>query len=337
MRRFPGSLVDIEYYLPNKVVTNEEFQLTHPEWRIGEVAKRTGVMQRHITRADETAYDLALVAAKKLLERHLSLSSKIGAIIFCTQSPDYIMPSNAFLLQRDLNLPGSILAFDYNLACSGYVYGLLIASSLIKTGVVSDVLLVTADTYSKYIRDDDRSTRMLFGDGAAASWISNDNFPGIDPLIGVFNDFQCDSDGYGWDKFIIRSGGSREPSPSFDSAESARDKIFMDGLQVLNLVNDRVIRQILDLLDKNDLEPHEIHQFFLHQASELALNSLRKKLKIDKSFAYSNIENIGNTVSSSIPILIKDYFSLTSSTAGSRFLISGFGVGYSFGSVLVTK
>ncbi len=337
MRRFPGSLVDIEYCLPNKVVTNEEFQLTHPEWRIGEVAKRTGVMQRHIARVDETAYDLALVAAKKLLDKHRSLSSKIGAIIFCTQSPDYLMPSNAFLLQRDLDLPGSILAFDYNLACSGYVYGLLIASSLIKTGIVSDVLLVTADTYSKYIRDDDRSTRMLFGDGAAASWISNDNFPGIDPLIGLFNDFQCDSDGHGWDKFIIRSGGSREPGPSCDSAESVRDKIFMDGLQVLNLVNDRVIRQILDLLDKNDLKPHEIHQFFLHQASELALNSLRKKLKIDKSFAYSNIEKIGNTVSSSIPILIKDYFSLTSSPAGSRFLISGFGVGYSFGSVLVTK
>ena len=336
MSRFPGSVLDIAYHLPDQVVTNHEFQAGHPDWRVDQTEKKTGVFERHIARADETAYDLALVATKKLLAKYPALADRIDAIVFCTQSPDHVMPSNAFLLHRDLNLGQNVLAFDYNLACSGYVYGLMMASGFIKIGMAKNVLLVTADTYSRYIEDDDRSTRMLFGDGASVSWIGDAASFGGEPLIGSFEDFQCASDGKGWDKFLIKSGGHRQPA-SQQGEPGYRDTIEMNGLHVLNLVNDRVIKQIFELLGKHRLSPEQIDQFFLHQASGLALDSLGKKLKVGSDKRFSNLATVGNTVSSSIPILIKDYFSQASLPQGSRLFLCGFGVGYSWGSLLARR
>ncbi len=336
MSQFPGAVLDIAYHLPDQVVTNAQFQADHPDWRVDQAQKKTAVLKRHIARADETAYDLALIATRKLLAEHPGLADKVDAIIFCTQSPDHVMPGNAFLLHRDLGFGQSVLAFDYNLACSGYVFGLMMASGFLKIGMARNVLLVTADTYSKYIRSDDRSTRMLFGDGASVSWIADASGFDGEPLIGSFEDFQCASDGKGWDKFIIKSGGHRQPV-SQKHEPGYRDTIEMNGLHVLNLVNDRVIKQMLELLQKHALAPAQIDQFFLHQASGLALDSLGKKLKVGGDKLYSNLATVGNTVSSSIPILIKDYFSQATLPKGSRLFLCGFGVGYSWGSLLARK
>ncbi len=336
MSQFPGAVLDIAYHLPEQVVTNGQLQADHPDWRVDQAEKKTAVFKRHIARADETAYDLALIAARKLLAKHPVLADKVDAIIFCTQSPDHVMPGNAFLLHRDLGLAQNVIAFDYNLACSGYVFGLMMASGFLKIGMAKNVLLVTADTYSKYIRSDDRSTRMLFGDGASVSWVADaTGFEG-EPLIGSFEDFQCASDGKGWDKFIIKSGGHRQPASRQDEPGYS-DTIEMNGLHVLNLVNDRVIKQMLELLHKHELAPTQIDQFFLHQASGLALDSLGKKLKVSADQLYSNLATVGNTVSSSIPILIKDYFSQATLPKGSRLFLCGFGVGYSWGSLLARK
>jgi len=171
INQFPGVLFDIQYSLPDQVITNADLGAEFPHWNVDQVALRTGVFERRVCKSNETAYDFALIAAKKLLDKNQLSKTSIDAVIFCTQSPDFILPSNAFLLQRDLSLPKSALIFDYNLACSGYVYGLLMASSLLKVGIAKNVLLVTGDTYSKYLHKEDRSTRMLFGDGASASWI----------------------------------------------------------------------------------------------------------------------------------------------------------------------
>jgi 3-oxoacyl-[acyl-carrier-protein] synthase-3 len=336
MQRLPGSLIDIEYYLPDKVIENSYFQDKFPEWKVDLTALRTGVIKRHIARQDETAYDLALKAAVRLLENNPSLRSKLNGIIFCTQSPDYLMPSNAFLLQRDLGLNKNILAFDYNLACSGFIYGLVMAISFIRSGVAKNLLLVTADTYSKYLTEDDRSTRMLFGDGAAVSWIGQVDDYTIEPIINSFGDFELSSDGTGWDQFLIKSGASRHPS-SCRSMSDYNDKIAMNGLNVLNFVNDRVIKQLRELLERNSIQPMEIDQYFFHQASGLALDSLGKKLRLMDKQMFSNLANVGNTVSSSIPILIKDFFSQNRLPNGSKLLLSGFGVGYSWGSILAKK
>ena len=335
-RNFPGSLIDIAYCLPEQVLTNAQLAAQYPDWNVAQTEKRTGVYERRIARADETAYDLALTATRDLLDGHPGLADKLDAIIFCTQSPDYPMPSNAFLLQRDLRLKANTLAFDYNLACSGFVYGLLMASSFIATGAASNVLVVTADTYSKHIADEDRATRMLFGDGAAATWIAAPGQTDVEPMIMRFDDMLCASDGTGWDKFHVKSGACRQPVSQREEP-GYNDRIQMNGLHVLNFVGDRVLLQIKALLERNGLTPGEIDQYLLHQASSLALDTLSRRLALAPERVCRNIERIGNTVSASIPILIKDYFSRAQVAPGSRLLLCGFGVGYSWGSLLATR
>jgi 3-oxoacyl-[acyl-carrier-protein] synthase-3 len=326
----PGSLYDIEYELPINILKNKYFDQKFPEWNVRLAEVRTGVFERHIAEDTETAYDLALAAANRLLLRNPDLHNKIDGILFCTQTPDYIMPSNAFLLQRDLGLKSDIIAFDYNLACSGFVYGLVMATSFIRSGVATNILLVTADTYSKHLGENDRSTRMLFGDGAAVTWIGISDGAMKEPLISNFCDVKLSSDGGGWSDFYIKSGGARYPSLS----EDFNNKIQMNGLRVLNYVNGRVVEQIRSLLASVSLSVDDIDHFLFHQASGLALNGLQKRLKIPPKKMFSNIEKIGNTVSSSLPILISDFFKTNSVSKGSVVLMSGFGVGFSWGSIL---
>ena len=352
MSPFPGALLAVEYHLPEQVLSNAELARQHPAWRVDQTEKKTGVSARHVAAPGETAYDLGLRACQKLLDQHPGLRERIDAVIFCTQSPDYVMPSNAFLLQRDLGLRCALLAFDFNLACSGYVHGLLMASSFMKTGIARNVLLVTADTYSRYIADTDRATRMLFGDGASASWIGEPGQCGVAPLIRSFDDFTCAADGTGWDKFSIKSGGARHPAEAASDSR-ARDadadadgdgvgdgdgdsKIAMNGIQIVNFVNHRVVRQIVELLAKNGLRADQIDQYLLHQGSKLALDSITKRLGVGNTRVHSNLQHLGNTVSSSIPILIKDYFSQHSLAAGSRLLLCGFGAGFSWSSLLAS-
>jgi 3-oxoacyl-[acyl-carrier-protein] synthase-3 len=334
MKSFPGSIIDIEYHLPEKTVENSYFAENFPEWDVTKTAGKTGVSQRKIAAADETAYDLSLKAVKKLLSKHPGLQDQIDAIVYCTQSADYIMPGNSFLLQRDLGIKRNILAFDFNLACSGYLYGLLMSSSLMKTGMCKNILFVTADTYSKYIDENDRSTRLLFGDGAAASWIGFAKDHDVIPLVSEFIDFKCGSDGsIGWDKFIIPGNGLKEPAPS----DERRNKIYMNGLHVLSFVNSKVLQQIDEILKENTLAPEDIDVYFLHQASQMALNSIAGKFKIPNDKMFSNLNETGNTVSSSIPILIKDFFSKKELSPGSNILLSGFGVGFSWSSLIAKK
>ena len=335
MKLFPGALLDIEYYLPEKILKNDYFQKTYPEWNVDQTATKTGVMERRIAAENETAYDLAVKAVKQLLAKHPSLLEKVDSIIFCTQTPDYIMPSNAFLIQKDLGFKNAAVVFDYNLACSGYVYGLALASNFIKTKMARNVLLVTADTYSKLLKPDDRATQMLFGDGATASWVSGDENLDVKPLISSFEDFHFSTEANGWDKFIVKSGGFRQPLTRKDDTDF-NDKIFMNGIQVVNFVNHHVVKHMSDFMKTHDLNVENIDQFFVHQASLLAIESIAKKLKINDEKIFTNIQNVGNTVSSSLPILIKDYFSQKNLTTGSKLFICGFGVGFSTGSIIAT-
>jgi 3-oxoacyl-[acyl-carrier-protein] synthase-3 len=331
---FPGSILDIEYHLPEKIISNDDFEKLYPDWNIAQAVDRVGVIERHYAGKNETALDISQVAIEKLFKKYPDLREKIDGVIYCTQSADYIMPSNAFLIQHKLKLKKNIIAFDFNLACSGYIYGLMMASSFLKTGICKNILLVTGDTYSKYLRDEDRSTRLLFGDGASASWIGEQSESTPAPLISSFTDFQCASDGAGWDKFVIHSGGCRTPA---DEAEIEKSKIFMNGLQVLNFVNSKVTLHMKEILGKNEVLANDIDMYLFHQASKLALDSLGNYFKIPKEKTFSNLWKIGNTVSSSIPILIKDYFDSNKLEKDSNMLITGFGVGFSWGSLLAKR
>lgn len=334
-----AQLAAIAYYLPERVETNADLAAKYPAWNLGQVHERSGVASRHIAGPDETAFDLSLKACEKLFAAPAfdggAVSRDVDGIIFCTQSPDFIMPSNAHLLHAALELPDEVLAFDFNLACSGYVYGLALAQSLIGAGLASAILLVTADTYSKYINPGDRSARVLFGDGAAATLLTAANAP-------AFAGFELWSRGKAYDKFYIPCGGLRRPkSPATAVASADRngnlrspDDIYMDGLAVWSFINSAVPKQIEALLAKNGRSLADIDKFAFHQASKLTLDSLVKILDVPPAKVLGNLAAIGNTVSSSIPILIKDAIDAGNLRRGERVLLSGFGVGLSYASAI---
>jgi len=328
---------DIAYCLPEQVVTNQELKNDNPDWDIDLIAQRTGVEQRYIVQDGQTALDLAFGACQKLLSKNQNAKEKIDGIIFCTQSQDHIIPFNASILHKLLDLAEGVFAFDLNLACSGYIYGLALARGLIFSGTAKNILLVTADTYSKYINKKDRSVRMLFGDAAAVSWVNlSESSQGI-------VDISCSTSGKYYDKFIIPAGACRRPK----SAETSLDQtdrngnlrnlenINMDGMGILAFVNSRVPKQIQQLLSRNKLGIDDIDLFVFHQASKLVLDSLQRLLKIRTEKNYRNIRQIGNTVSASIPIALKQAQEEGKVSCGDKVLLSGFGSGLSWGTAFI--
>lgn len=330
-----AAIRSIEYYLPENLVTNADLQKQYPGWDFEKIDKKTGVLKRYIAAPDETAFDLSVKACEKLFASYDK--EQIDGIIYCTQSPDYIMPSNSFLLQKHFQLPGNAFAFDFNHACTGYIYGLMMAKSFIKSGVAKHILLVNADTYSKYIHPADRSTRVLFGDGAAATIIE-----ACDDGMGVI-DIELATHGAGFDKFMIPAGGARLPKSADTAIETtdqagntrSQDNIKMDGLAVWAFINSKVPAQVKDILQRNHLSIEDLDLVIFHQASKMTLDSLIKTLKLQEDKLFINLSELGNTVSASIPIAIKDAMNAGKIKAGQTILLSGFGVGLSYGAALL--
>jgi 3-oxoacyl-[acyl-carrier-protein] synthase III len=326
----------IEYYLPNKLVTNNDLDVKNPQWDVHKVAEKAGVYKRYIAEQEETAFDLSCIALENLLKNKNISVNEIDGIIFCTQSPDYIMPSNAFLIHKKFNFSKNVWAFDYNLACSGYIYGLAIIRGMIMTGMAGNVLLINADTYSKYINDQDRATSVLFGDAAAVSIISKTEKDGI-------IDIMLASSGNEFDSFYVPAGGSRMPKNEITKIEQkdisgnvkTLENIHMNGFAVWKFISKTVPDQINELLVRNKLNIADIDLFVFHQASMLTLDSLTKALKIDANKVYYNIANVGNTVSASIPIALKNAEEDGKLKRGDLVLLSGFGVGLSWGSLIM--
>jgi len=326
----------ISVALPDSVVTNTEMNDIHPEWRMDLVESKTGVSQRHIAGQGETALDLAETACRKLLSANEGLSERIDGIIFCTQTPDYIMPPNACLLHEKLELGDGVMAFDTSLACSGYVYSLVIAQGLIATGMCTNILVVTADTYSKLINTGDRSAQCLFGDGAAATWMASCHDAGILDAI-------CETSGSDYRNFFIPAGGMRQPSTPknrdevVDASGSRRspNDIHMNGMGVLSFANTKVPHQIRRLLERNALSVDDIDLVVFHQASKLALDSLTRLLGFSERQVFRNLVTVGNTVSASIPIALSQAFLEGRARPGDLVLLCGFGVGLSWATMLV--
>ena len=326
----------IEYYLPEKVISNADLAMENPTWDVEKVAEKSGVNSRHITENDQTALDLAIKAVEKLFASGEISKENIDAIIFCTQSPDYIMPSNSFLIHKHFQFGQHVWTFDYNLACSGFIYGLAVARGFIETGLANNILLINAETYSKYIHPKDRSTSILFGDGAAASVISKEINQGIIDII-------LSSNGEKFNTFYIPAGGSKMPKneltseTTVDQSGNVRslENIYMNGFAVWQFISKNVSEQINSLLVRNNLTVNDIDLFVFHQASKMTLDSLVKMLKINNEKVFVNLQDIGNTVSASIPIALKDAEDEGRLKRGDLILLSGFGVGLSWGSIIM--
>jgi 3-oxoacyl-[acyl-carrier-protein] synthase-3 len=328
----------ISYALPDRVVHNDELAAENPTWDMSSTGARAGVITRHIAEADETAYDVAVRACEALFAETGLRQETVDALVFCTQSPDYVMPGNAHLLHGYLGLGDSVLAFDYNLACSGYVYGLAFADAFIARGLASEILLVTADTYSKHIHPKDRSARVLFGDGAAVTHLSRGDGEG--PTVVAA---ELGSHGADFAKFYVPAGGMRRPSSpptqveETDASGNVRtpEQIHMDGIGVWSFVNSAVPPHVRAFVENQSLTFDDIDLFVFHQASQMTLDSLAKVLELPAGKVYVNMASVGNLVSASIPVALRMALDDGAVRPGMRVLLCGFGVGLSYGSVLL--
>ena len=328
---------EIFYYLPNEPIKNKSIGLKNPSWDMEVLFDKTGVNTRYYANENETALDLSIKACDELFKNRPEIRDSIDGLIFCTQSNDYIMPPNSTILHGVLNLSEDVFAYDFNLACSGFVYGLSMAHGLIHGGIAKNILLINADTYSKYINKKDRSTKVLFGDAASVSYITKSrNKKGIIA-------FRSSTSGKNHKKFIILAGGARMPKSKETSLvnvdksgnERTAENIHMDGMGIFAFVNSKVPLQIRTILKQNNLDIDDINLFIFHQASKLALESLTKILKIDKTKVFTNISSVGNTVSASIPIALKDAMYEGKINEGDKVLCSGFGVGLSWSTCII--
>lgn len=324
---------NIEYVFPKQKVSNNDLANQFPDYDFGKFEEKVGIINRYWVSDGETAFDLAKQACGKLFKK--IDSQEIDYILYCTQSPEYFLPTTACLLQNELGLKKNIGALDFNLGCSGFVYGVGLAKGLINSGQAKNILLVTAETYSKYLHPNDRSNRAIFGDAATATLIS---FSEKD-CIG---EFLFGTDGSGYDKLIVKNGCSKSPfneeakEINYGSNNVYTDNhLYMNGPDVFNFTSEVIPNFTKEVLEKNQKEISGINQFVFHQANSFMLNFMRKRLKINTENFYINLKDGGNTVSSTIPIALKNY-SQNNEFEIQEIVIVGFGVGLSWAGGLIT-
>lgn len=314
----------IEYYLPERFLTSEElaskfgFDLQFIEEKLG--VKKIYTAEKHVNTSD-----LAVEAIRKISAKYPAIYERVGVIAVVTQTPDYQLPHTAAIIHKKLGLKNGVACFDISLGCSGFVYGLSLVKAFMEDNDVDCGLLVTAETYSKVIDDNDRNTKALFSDAAAVSLL------GRQPYL-VPQRFTFGTNGDGYESLIVR------PRNSQLSDNNRRGYLHMDGRGIFEFVASKVPVDINKCLQVNGLGLDEIDLFVLHQASNFMLDTLAKKLKIKEGDKVMRcIEKYGNTVSSSIPIALAGIFDDCKQRT-LKILISGFGVGLSWGStVLFTK
>ncbi|MBR1672983.1 MAG: ketoacyl-ACP synthase III [Fretibacterium sp.] len=313
----------IAYYLPDVVEENTP----------GRLMKKTGIERRHLCPAHMTAGDMAKEAAEKLFDKGVDRDS-VDFLLLCTQSPDYPLPTTACLLQDRLGLRKNCGALDFNLGCSGFIYGLGLAKGLIESGQAKRVLLLTSETYSKYIHPQDHATGPLFGDAAAATLISS-----VEAEEEGLYGFVYGTDGGGAENLIVPVGGMRnryqdtpveERTDDYGNIRTNRD-LFMNGSEIMNFALEVVPQAIEDILSKTSLTRAGIDYFVFHQANRMMLSYLQEKCGLLNVPYWNDVRDYGNTVSSSIPVALCDMLSRHPESECKRVVLVGFGVGLSWG------
>jgi 3-oxoacyl-[acyl-carrier-protein] synthase-3 len=327
----------IRTHIPEQKLTNEALAAEYQDWDVAKIFSKTGISVRGVAGPDECASDLGVAAAQKLLGEAVAPAS-IDYLIFCTQSPDYFLPTTACVVQDRLGLPTSCAAIDINQGCSGYVYGLSLAKGLIESGVAHDVLLITAETYSKLINRGDRSVRTIFGDGATASWLS-----GEERDTDAIGPFVLGTNGAGANNLIVPAGGFRTPADdrtaleTTDSGGNIRsgNNLYMNGPEIFTFTLKTVPGLVTRTLQAAGCSMDDVSYFVFHQANKYMLEQLRNKIGIPAERFCINMETYGNTVSSTIPMALELAQAAGQIRSGNRVMLVGFGVGYSWGACMI--
>ncbi len=326
----------IAWHVPEKEVTNDDLLKQFPSLKIKELTRLTGVHSRHVAASGETSADLAVKAAEKLFSENEIDKKEIDFVIFCSSGGDYITPASACVIQNRLGLSQHCGAFDFNQGCTGYLYGLSLADSLIKAGNANKILLLTGEAIHRVIHPKDPNTMALFGDGASATFFEKSEKNNIGRFV-------FGTDGSQYDQIIVRHGRERYPLP--ESAEpdytdtfgniKNHAKLYMNGGTVFNFTLEKAPQLFRQLLEMENLTVDDIDHFVFHQSNRIVLETLGKKLRIPAEKIMIELDETGNTVSSSIPITLKKSMDKGIIKKGDTVLVAGFGVGLSWGGSII--
>ncbi len=335
-----AQICDLSYYLPETKLSNEELLHEFSGWTRAKVLQKLGIDERPIAAPEETAVDMGLIAGQRLFEQGKCSPEEIDFLLFCTQSPDYFLPTSACLLQDKLGLPQTCGALDFNLGCSGYVYGLALCKGLVEAGMCRNVLFITSETYSKYINKQDRVNRPLFGDGASATLIRAVETDSLEPLIGPF---VFGTDGSGADLLIVPAGGHRLPRNEETAVEKpdgqgnlrSLEQLYMHGSKIFTFALENVPTLVDELFTRSGKTREQIDCYVFHQANRFMLERLRQQCDLDPNRYFNDVQTRGNTVSSSIPIAMIDAQNAGMLQPGHTAMLVGFGVGLSWAAALV--
>jgi 3-oxoacyl-[acyl-carrier-protein] synthase-3 len=313
-------ITGLSVVVPPTVVSNYNLPLTEVEK--SQLVKTIGIETRRVADAQTTAADMCIQAAEKLIEQLNWNKEDIDVLVFVTQTPDYIIPGSSMFMQQQLGLGSHCLALDVNQGCAGYVYGLSVISSLLSAGKLKKGLLMVGDTITKTIATNDISLTPVFSDAGSCTAIEYTD--DLSPMM-----FNLQTDGAGFDKIIIKGGGARQ------ALQQGNGNLYMNGQDIFNFGLRMVAPNVQALLSKFMVDVHEIDYFVMHQANLLLNEAIRKKLNIAPHKTLYSLKEYGNTSCVSIPVTLAANAQQWMNTGAPHFLLSGFGVGLSWGSVLV--
>lgn len=327
-----AKIKSVNSWLPENCVDLLSFASLYGDAEVKSIINATGIEKVRVADSKMTSSDMCSLAAEALFTQDNFDRSLIDGLVFVSQTTDWILPATSISLQDRLGLSKDTVCIDVHYGCSGYIYGLFQAASWIACGACKNVLVLAGDTTSRMINEHDKSLRLVFGDCGTATIVSQG-----DGQMG----FHIQSDGSGADKLIVPAGGFRLPACEdtsileWDEDKNGRTKndLFMDGMAIFNFAITRVHKNINKLIDDMGWQKENVGFYGLHQANEFMVNYVRKKLKVSEDIAPVNVKNYGNTGPATLPLLMSDLCSGNHNYQLNKTILSGFGVGLSWGSV----
>lgn len=329
-----AEIKDIAYFLPEETLTNTDLSTIYPEYTPKEIFRRTGIETRYVRKPGETASDLGIEAGKNLLTKHPELKDQLDCLFYCASGQDYVGPSTASVVHRALELSKKTGTFDVHMGCSGFTNGLALCTAMIASGQARNIMFITADIPTSVIHPEDFYLRALFSDAASATWIKSSQ----DSKIGI----SCyGADGSGVDNLIVYGSGSKDPLDKQwvlkydDVGGLLNGRMEMNGEEILAFSLREVPPLVDRILEKNKMSIDEIDKFVFHHASGIILKFLARKMRLPYEKVYSVIEEVGNTVSVSIPLALAMGIERGEIKKGEKVLICGFGIGYSWSGTII--
>lgn len=325
---------EFDCLLGKEIITNAHLSSVFTEFSEADISKMSGVRQRFSVGKNGLSSSFGAEVAELFFNKYGVDRSNIDYLIFCTEGPDYIAPATSCIVQQKLHLPKSIGTFDLSFGCSGYTYGLLMSKALVESGIASRVLFITADIPTQVVSKRDPYLNFIFSDAASVSLITNE-------AKGYrLGKFACGTDGGGEQSLLVRNSGFNTSKESdWYTDEYTRDlrvgEMVMNGEEIFRFSLKEVPGLVTKILENNECRFDEIDLFIFHQASPIILKSLKRKLNIPDNKFFTNLVDVGNTVSASIPLCLKDAKEKGVVKSGMKILIAGFGIGFSWSGTII--